>query len=84
MALSQTTNFKGLTIENAYLRVWGVQISDNKTSISFGLGVYAEPQGERITSTSHEAPYDLAGPNPVQQAYEHLKTLPAYADAVDV
>jgi hypothetical protein len=29
------------------------------------------------------APYSLDGVNPIAQAYEHLKTLPEFADAVD-
>lgn len=84
MALAQTTNFKGLTISDAYLRVWNVTIADTKDRMTFGVGVHVNASGERITSTSHEAPYDLAGANPVQQAYDYLKSLPAYADAADV
>ena len=82
MALSKTIDYKGVTIADAYHRVWAVTLS--KTEISFGLGVHASADADMIDSTSHTCAYDIAGDNPIKQAYEHLKTLPEFAGAADV
>ena len=82
MALAKTTTFKGITVEDAYHRVFGVSI--NKVEMSFGLGVHASADTEMIDRTAHSCAYDLAGENPIKQAYEHLKTLPEFAGAADV
>lgn len=82
MALSKTTTFKGVTINSAYHRVWGITLT--KDSISFGCGVHASADAEMIDSTSHTCAYDIAGKNPIKQAYEHLKALPEFAGSEDV
>tara|TARA_R110000868_G_scaffold89883_1_gene249885 strand:- start:56 stop:304 length:249 start_codon:yes stop_codon:yes gene_type:complete len=82
MALSKTTTFKGVTISNAYHRVWGVTITTD--AVSFGIGVHASADAEMIDSTSHTCSYNIAGSNPIQQAYEHLKTLTEFSGATDV
>lgn len=82
MALSKTIDYKGVTIADAYHRVWAVTLS--KTEISFGLGIHASADADMIASTSHTCAYNIAGDNPIKQAYEHLKTLPEFADAADV
>lgn len=82
MALAKNTTFKGLTVENAYHRVFGVSI--NKDEMSFGLGAHASANAEMLDQTSHTCAYDIAGENPIKQAYEHLKTLPEFAGAADV
>ena len=82
MALSKTTTFKGVTIAGAYHRVWSVTLT--KDTLSFGCGVHASADADMIDSTSHTCVYDIAGENPIKQAYEHLKTLPEFAGAADV
>lgn len=82
MALSKTINFKGVTIADAYHRVWGVTLT--KDTVSFGCGVHASDDTDMIDSTSYTCAYDIAGNNPINQAYEHLKTLPEFAGATDV
>lgn len=81
MALQQTTEFKGLQVINGYYRIWGVSIK--KDSISFGLELLTTSTGERLDSTSLECSYNINGENPFKQAYEYLKTLPEFVDAVD-
>lgn len=81
MALSKTTTFKGVTIADAYHRVWGVSLT--KDEVSFGLGVHASADTDMIDSISHSCPYDINGANPIQQAYEHIKTLPDFSNAED-
>lgn len=82
MALSKTITFKGVTINSAYHRVWGVSIT--KTELSFGLGLHASSNADMIDSTSHTCAYNIAGDNPIKQAYEYLKTLPDFIGAEDV
>lgn len=82
MALSKTTTFKGVTVSDAYHRVWGVTLT--KDTISFGCGIHASGETNMIDSISYSCAYDIAGDNPIKQAYEHLKTLPEFAGAADV
>jgi hypothetical protein len=82
MALSKTITFKGVTITNAYHRVWGISLTKDK--VSFGLSVHSSSEDEMIDSTSHSCSYDIDGENPIKQAYEHLKTLDDFSDATDI
>lgn len=86
MALQKTiTTAQGIEVTNSYQRVEFVTIDKNKSSISFRLRVYKD-----ITSNSYlsdavfNCSYNINESNPIQQAYEHLKTLPQFADAADV
>ena len=85
MALTKNTNFKGVTIPDAYIRV--NSFSGSKTHIAFNVGFYgwADKHGERemFDQQAYQCAYDLNGPNAVQQAYAHLKTLPEFAGAQD-
>lgn len=82
MALSKTITFKGITVTDAYMKVW--QIQGDKTEISFGLGYFASADGEMFDSKTFTMSYDIDGDNPIRQAYTHLKSLPDFADAGDV
>ncbi|WP_334028919.1 hypothetical protein [Burkholderia orbicola] len=76
-------NFKGVKIQNAYLRVWNIELS--QTRITFGLGVFASAESiDMIDSTRFDCDYDINGANPIAQAYAHVKSFPEYASAVDV
>ena len=85
MALTKDTNFKGVTIPDAYIRV--NNFSGSKSHIAFNAGFYgkADENGERemIDQKAYQCAYDLNGSNAVQQAYEHLKTLLEFAGAQD-
>ena len=84
MALTRTIQTEwGFSVENAYSRVEAVSLVD-KDKISFHVRSYGSPQNvpsfeEQVLNCS----YDINGVNPIAQAYEHLKTLPEFADAVD-
>lgn len=82
MALSKTVEFKGVSINSAYHRVWNVLVT--KDVIKFGVGIYANSNSEMLDSFAYQCAYDLNGANPIKQAYEHLKNLPEFADATDV
>jgi len=85
MALAKDTNFRGVTIPDAYIRV--NSFSGSKSHIAFNVGFYgpANEQGERemFDQQAYQCAYDLNGSNAVQQAYDHLKTLPEFAGAKD-
>ena len=83
MAFTQTTtSAHGFDVPGAYHRVENIQLV-GKDSIFFQLRIYKDPQKPSFSTTAFDAPYDLNGPNPIKQAYLHLKSLPEFADAVD-
>lgn len=84
MAISRTitTNW-GITVQDSYCRVEGVLLS-TKDSITFHLRFYAEDGHVPFFAEQlFTCPYAPEGCNPVRQAYEYLKTLPEFADAID-
>lgn len=83
MALAQTVDSDfGVSIENAYHRVEGVQLV-TKDRIFFSVKSYKDVEKPNFASCGYECFYDLDGDNPIKQAYEYLKTLPKFADATD-
>lgn len=85
MALQKTvTTPHGFTAENAYHRVESVMLQ-GKAKISFRAVAYKNQGADAIPfqETAHEGEYELNGANPIKQAYEHLKTLHAFAGATD-
>lgn len=84
MALAKTitTNF-GIEVPHAYHRVSEVTIVE-KALIAFTVSAYADKAARAVSTAGHQCAYDIAGDNPIKQAYEHLKTLPEFADAADV
>jgi hypothetical protein len=86
MALTKTITIKNNFGEdseftNAYLRI--ERIEGTRHLISVQLGFYKEGGKEFLMNSSFSITPDLDGPNFIKQAYEHLKTLPEFADAVD-
>jgi len=81
MALSKTTEVKGLTIQSAYHRVQKVAVT--KDTLVFSVEVSADASSAPISMQALSCEYDLSGENAIKQAYEHLKTLPEFADAED-
>lgn len=84
MALAKTitTNF-GIEVADAYHRVSEVTIT-GKDMLAFTVSAYADRDARAVSTAGHQCAYDIAGSNPIQQAYEHLKTLPEFAGAADV
>lgn len=69
------------TFENAYLKV--VAVGGSKQTFAFELDTLKEKNGQVLDKQVFPLAYDLDGPNPIKQAYEYLKTLPEFADAVE-
>ena len=87
MALSKTLqltdNFQELiTIKNAYIKI--LQVAGNKNTLTTLYGIYKGPNfKEALEQRNAIFSLDLDGPNPIKQAYFHLKTLPEFSDATD-
>lgn len=83
MAIKNTITFKGLVVEKAYIRVLMPTISPGNTRFEFVTHIMVSPEHEALTAIGYEAPYLLTGANPVEQAYEYLKTLPEFEGYTD-
>jgi hypothetical protein len=85
MALQKTTvTPQGFDATNAYHRVEGVSLKA-KDEISFRVRSYKDAsEAVAFYDAGFFCAYDLAGENPIKQAYEHLKTHPEFAGAADV
>lgn len=84
MALKKTvTTEQGFEAVDAYHRVEGVRLN-GKTTLSFQVRSYKDDNGvPAFADTTYDAVYNIAGTNPIAQAYEHLKTLPQFSEAKD-
>jgi hypothetical protein len=73
----------GFTLIDAYHKVLSVKI-ENKTSMVFSVGVFVSAEKEiPAQAITYFCSYDLNGSNALNQAYNHLKTLPEFANATD-
>jgi len=86
MALAKTitlvNNFQEFSIfENAYLKV--TSFNGSKENVSLALGIFKEKNKVLLHKQEYVFTLDLEGPNPIKQAYEYLKTLPEFSDAID-
>jgi hypothetical protein len=81
LQLSITTEY-GINVPNAYVRV-GVTSLPVKDTLHFEVCGYVSQEHPPILKSYYTCSHDLEGPNPIKQAYLHLKSLPEFADAVD-
>jgi hypothetical protein len=84
MALTKTvTTPQGFDAQDAYHRVENLTLI-GKDVMSFCVRSYKQPTGvPAFAETQHTAPYDMAGDNPIAQAYEAAKKLSQFSDAKD-
>jgi hypothetical protein len=72
-------------LKNAYIRVDA--ISGNKTALCATIGVYNNKENKMVLAQSKVYQFtssvDDKSKNFVAQAYDYLKTLPEFADAID-
>ena len=80
--ITKTFPILGEASINAYIKI--ENFSGNKDSLTV-LAVYKKDtaQGDYIASDAYSFDYDITGVNPIEQAYNYLKTLPEFADAVN-
>lgn len=85
MALQQTQNtIYGFTIDDAYQRIELVTIL-GKSSLRFAVRSYQNDSAEKFFDEEYFAcQYDINGDNPIKQAYNHIKTLDKFKNALDV
>lgn len=81
MAILKNTAFRGIDVQNAYFRVARAEVS--KTDINFTVEACASATSPALFHKYYTCLYDIEGPNPIQQAYEHLKTLDEYHGHTD-
>jgi hypothetical protein len=83
MALKKTViTVHGFAANDAYHRVEGTQVSKN--TMKFQVRSYKDNSGlPHFADASFGCAYDIAGNDPIKQAYEHLKTQEAFVDAQD-
>lgn len=81
MALTSNYLFNGITVSQAYVKV--KSIVGDKNVVGVDVAFSADSTEQPFTYKGYEFTPDLNGPNFIQQAYEYLKTLPEFADAVD-
>ena len=85
MALSKSFQVSpGLTANTAYVRVNNVNIVRKEPACAT-VQVFADHSNTKqsVQTLCYGFDFDLEGPNPIKQAYLHLKTLPEFADASD-
>lgn len=83
MAFKISTSFKGIAVSEAYARVETATVLAGEPTVEVSVHYFSAPGAPSFTSSTHECPYALEGENPFKQAYEHLKTLPEFAGAID-
>lgn len=86
MALTKShkfeTEFGPVTVAECYIKVSMVEV--NKKEGMANVSFYDKPNGKLLKAIIYRVPHDLNGENALVQAYNHLKTLPDFAGALDV
>lgn len=68
-------------ITDCYIKV--ATVSATKDQVNASVLYMKEAGGKVLHVEGFEFPSNLDGPNFIKQAYDHLKTLPKFAGAVD-
>lgn len=83
MALKKNIDSQyGITINDAYIRVENISFDKSK-AMQFFVRTYAKQNFPALSEQQMQLDYDMNGANPYVQAYEHLKTLPEFANATN-
>lgn len=82
MALSKKLEIRGVVIENCYIKV--IRYHGDKKVFYFTVAFKANNEAESLQEINTSIEIDVSiSKNFIAQAYEHLKTLPEFADAID-
>ncbi|HFP9377997.1 TPA: hypothetical protein ACHOY0_001597 [Raoultella ornithinolytica] len=82
--LKMTFNFNGLTVTDGVLNVILPSISTDQTTLNFGLTYRVSESDPLLNSETYSCPYDLTGPDPFTQAYNFIKSLNQFYNAIDI
>lgn len=83
MSLKKTVVFKGITVTDAHITAVMPAIAMGNAQMTFGVQYRSSPGAEVFQSEMREAPYDIEGGNPLEQAYAYLRTLSQFTGATD-
>ena len=81
--LKMTFNFNGVTVTDGVLNVIMPSISTDQTTLSFGLAYRVSESDPLLNSETYSCPYDLTGADPFARAYNYIKSLSQFNDAVE-
>lgn len=85
MAIQKThkfdTEFGPVTVAECYIKVSMVEV--NKSNGMANVSFFDKPNGKLLQTKIYPVPHDLNGSNALMQSYNHLKTLPEFAGAID-
>lgn len=88
MGLLNDYTFKGVTIQNAYFKISGPsqwkRAEDGQWFNKLDLDISVSQGSEVIDRIGYNMPWNLETPNTVREGYLYLKTLPEFADAIDL
>jgi hypothetical protein len=70
-----------LILRNAYIKI--DHVNGNKAQVKAKYVIYSDKNGDIVEEIYVDFVPDMQGYNFIKQAYEHLKTLPEFAGAVD-
>lgn len=81
MSLTLDMMFKGILVKDAVCTIQEISIATGHSSMGFSVYYTAPGAEESFHSEYVISAYDLNGPNPLEQAFAYLKTLPAFSEA---
>lgn len=81
--LKKTFNFNGVMVTDGVLNVIMPSISTDQTTLNFGLAYRVSESDPLLNSETYSCPYDLTGADPFAQAYNYIKSLSQFNDAVE-
>jgi hypothetical protein len=81
MAFQQSFSFNGINVSDGYIKVSFVAGGKNKLAAQLDYSV--GQQFQVVQTKSVDFIPDMDGGNFIKQAYQFLKTLPEFSDAVD-
>ncbi|MHA9826570.1 hypothetical protein ACYBHB_26670, partial [Klebsiella pneumoniae] len=72
-----------VTVTDGVLNVIMPSISTDQTTLSFGQAYRVSESDPLLNSETYSCPYDLTGADPFAQAYNYIKSLSQFNDAVE-
>lgn len=72
---------KDLVFNDAYIKVG--RVDGDKTTLVASVDYFDHKDGLLFLRSDYVFPHEMNNKNAIAQAYEHLKTLSEFADAVD-
>ena len=88
MAIEGRINFKGIPVENSYIKVKSVMIDNKNKTLHYTINYYANEEQKKIDSVlfaeSYKTEYNFNDGNAIKQSYEHYKTSKTIENSKDI